>query len=133
MTKRIAVAVVLGLCSAGLAFAEAGKPPPCEAGTKGVMWNFGSDARPDIRRCDGISYIPYALPCGAGASAGAQDGYPAPPPQAQPANAVPKQQCESNCANAQRQCNADCHGIITDTACIERCTRAKVQCTVKCN
>lgn len=120
--KRIAI--VAGLAAlAGLAFAEP-RPPACGPNTKGVMWNFGSEVRPDIRRCDGVSYVPFQMPC---------TGEPA--PAAAPAATAPpadKQQCESQCEVEQRKCNDDCHGIVTDSACIERCSRGKVHCVARC-
>ena len=119
------VRAALGVVVAAM-LSAAPKPPACDAGTKGVIWNYGSDAKPDLRRCDGTSYVPYAVPCQDSASSGA---YPAPPPAAPPT----KDQCEKACEDTQLVCKKHCdNGLITDTTCVDRCNRSEVQCKVKC-
>ncbi|MBS2027441.1 MAG: hypothetical protein JST54_05995 [Deltaproteobacteria bacterium] len=102
------------------------KPPTCDANAKGVIWNFGTDAAPELKRCDGKAYVAYSVRCQDAAASGA---YPAPPPAAPPT----KQQCEKACEDTQKACTNHCNnGLVTDTQCVDRCNRSKVQCAVKC-
>lgn len=118
------------LITALFLLAAAPKPPACDATTNGVIWNFGSVAAPNLRQCDGISYVPVQLcpPCTptpatapaptaatprpAPASAPAAAPEPAPTPAPKPAPSVPiagtRNDCTRVCGETQKTCLSDC-------------------------
>ena len=115
----IAVLAAVGFGS-GIAFAEAPKAPACEAATRGVMWNFGTDAKPDVRRCDGISYVPFSAGPVAASAQGAAGGTNG------------RDACMNTCTNEARSCESSCGFSFIDTDCRSRCQRTQSHCETKC-
>jgi len=119
------IAIIAALCLAGSPSTktdEPVKPPSCAPGTKGVMWDFGTEAQPDVRRCDGVSYVPYNLVCKAPASASSSSST---------TNDALKRNCQETCESQRLSCQAGCHGIM-QSSCKEDCTAAKARCATRC-
>ena len=118
--RRFAFVVfaVVGFGS-GIAVAEDLKAPSCDTKARGIIWNFGSDASPDLRRCDGISYIPWGAPA------------PTAVQTAHPFGDLSKS-CASSCMTEKRSCEAQCAPSFLDDGCKNRCARVAVQCQKGC-
>jgi len=111
----IALFAVVGFGS-GVALADELKAPNCDSKMRGVMWNFGSEDSPDIRRCDGISYIPYGHATSSAA-----------PKSSESAGA-----CSNTCAVERHACENQCSPSFMDPDCRQRCQRAQTRCETKC-
>lgn len=105
-----------------LLLADPKAPPTCDAKSKGLAWNFGSYETPNIRLCDGISFVPLQPTPPAAATPIAVSS-----PAAAAPDAGTKLDCEKLCVATFRTCvnggavyfKGDCRAA--DQTCMTRC------------
>lgn len=117
---------------AQLALAQPGKPPPCSAELKGVLWNFGTEEVPVLKRCDGTQYTPWA----ARTAAHDRANSPATPATLSAAAnfKADKKTCEDSCDKAGRDCRSKrCEMDLDSAGCKNRCLQIRISCRARCS
>ena len=120
-------------CLVALLLLAEPKPPVCDMNTKGIAWNFGTYDLPNVRLCDGFSFVPYVAPPSPSAPPMAVVPTAPPPPPSVPAASGPTREgCERACAEKMRLCSNDC-GTIFPQICKGNCRDSDVLCVSKCS
>lgn len=123
---------------AAAVLAQAKPAPTCKPELEGVIWNFGTDDAPALKRCDGRAYLPWTPKTTIGPPPSRASGQPVEPPipaamPPQPQFGKDKKQCEEACDKAGRDCQQRrCEMDMEAAACRKRCTEIRVSCRSKC-
>jgi hypothetical protein len=107
------------------------KPPTCTQALKGILWNFGSDEVPTLKRCDGEAYVPWS----AKTSANDKSNSMANPGTltAKVDFKADKKTCEAACDQHGRDCSSKrCEMEIDGAGCRKKCMDIRLSCKSHC-
>ncbi len=123
---------------AAVVLAQAKPAPACTPQLTGILWNFGSDEAPQLKRCDGKAYVPWVPKTQLGPAPNRASGQPVEPPipaamPPQPAFGTDKKRCEASCDAAARDClQRRCEMEMYAQECRKRCNEIRASCKAKC-